>query len=339
MKPARAVTGRMAPLLGKLGALGSVYGAAERWRLMALTQRTALFFNVGALVSCLYLIAFTDLAFAWSTTLDVPATTMAFLLRAVAAPWRWTGIAVPSDELVAASRYFRMSDGYDPRALKDWWAFLLAALTTYGLLPRLVLWQFAARRSRTIRRALPLDHGDCEVAYERLTRCLHGWCGPGTRSSEDGGAPAAASRAPQTALRSEGTECTVVTWADVPLTAEEASRLVADRFGWRAAAVYPCGGRDKDGGAPKAAADVVRASRERPVVILCEAWEAPSRALTRFLNEMRDAGGQRRMFVIGLLGVLGGAWSAPDPEDCEVWERNAASMGDPYLRVEAMIVR
>src|SRR6185503_4846300 len=170
LAPARAVSGRMSPVVGRLGALSTVYGAAERWRIMSLTQRTAFFFNVGALVTCLYLIAFTDLAFAWSTTLDVPASTMAKVLRAVASPWRWLGSAVPTDELVSASRYFRMSEGYDPRALKDWWAFLLAALATYGLLPRFVLWQFASWRARAVRRALPLDHGDCQVAYERLTR-------------------------------------------------------------------------------------------------------------------------------------------------------------------------
>jgi hypothetical protein len=31
---ARRLSGRMAPLLGRLGVLGTVYGAAERWRIM-----------------------------------------------------------------------------------------------------------------------------------------------------------------------------------------------------------------------------------------------------------------------------------------------------------------
>jgi len=161
----------------------------------------------------------------------------------------------------------------DPRALKDWWAFLLAALTAYGLVPRLLLWQFAAWRSRAVRRALPLDHGDCQVAYERLTRCLHGWCGPGAREVGDGGTKPVVRPADGAAPRVDGAECSVVTWADVPVDAEEASRLGEARFGWSVTAVHASGGREMNGDVPAALAEIGRSVREGPVVILCEAWE------------------------------------------------------------------
>jgi hypothetical protein len=72
-------------------------------------------------------------------------------------------------------------------------------------------------------------------------------------------------------------------------------------------------------------------------VVLAESWEAPSRAVTRFLQELRRASTQRRHVVVGLLGARNGAWSSPEPDDYDVWLRGAAALADPYLRVEPMI--
>ena len=330
--------GRVAALAGHVGSLGSVYGRAERWVLLSLTQRTAFFFNVGALLACLYLIAFTDLAFAWSTTLALDADDMTRLLEVVALPWSWSGVAVPTHELVEASRYFRKAGQYDAELLKEWWGFLIAALCTYGLAPRLLLWSLASWRARSARRRITLTHGDCELAYERLTRSLHGWTAPADRD----GAPVDDDVVPTESGAAElpggrGLACTVLCWADVPASAHQAAELVAARFGWSAEAVHAVGGRNGTAGRADVVSAIAEEPDERPLVVLAESWEAPSRAITRFLRQLRDAVGKRRPLVVALVGSHAGGWAPPEADDRELWAQRIRSLGDPYLRVEAVI--
>ena len=153
--------------LGNLAAWQTIYAGAERWLLTAITQRAAVAFDLGALSATVYLVTVRALAFAWSTTLEIDPALMTRFFRVMATPWRWLETAVPSRELVAASRYFPGRD-YDADLLGDWWPFLVAALVAYGLLPRLVLMAYAAYRARAARAALALDHGDCALLVERL---------------------------------------------------------------------------------------------------------------------------------------------------------------------------
>jgi hypothetical protein len=131
--------------------------------------------------------------------------------------------------------------------------------------------------------------------------------------------------------------CTVVRWGDVPLSDEEASRLVAGRFGWRTQAVVACGGRESPSNRDDVLRDLAREPADRPVVVLAEAWEAPSRAITGFLADARRSTDARRPLVVGLLGERNGTWAPPDPDDRDVWERTTAALGDPYVRVEAVV--
>ena len=197
-------------LAGRLLARQAVYARVERWMLTALTQRTAVFFNVGALLATVYAVSVRALAFAWSTTLSIDAQTMTAWLRFLALPWSWYAPAVPSAELVAASRYFPGSV-YDPDLLGDWWPFLVASLVTYGLLPRLALAVFASWRARSARRSLALDHGECEALHERLTRHTRGWgeaAGSAPPGAEGGGGESA-----KFDLPAGGAGCVVVEWA------------------------------------------------------------------------------------------------------------------------------
>ena len=61
----------------------------ERLTLFVLAQRVAVAGNVAAMAVLLALVAFTDLAFCWSSTLFDSATVMRNLTQAVAAPWAW----------------------------------------------------------------------------------------------------------------------------------------------------------------------------------------------------------------------------------------------------------
>ena len=121
-----------------------LYSGLEKWIVVGLTQRFSLAFNIGALATCLYLISFSDLAFAWNTTLQISAATFHKIIGIIAIPWAsFFPDAVPSLELVEVSRYFRLNAEYlgtrnsatIPHAaiVGRWWLFLVFSLIFYGL--------------------------------------------------------------------------------------------------------------------------------------------------------------------------------------------------------------
>jgi len=338
--------GRIPLALAHLRSWSTVYADVERWSLLVLTQRVGVFFNLGALATCVYLVAVTDLAFAWSTTLSFDPHTMTQLLRLMALPWWWLPAAVPSQQLVEASRYFRQAAGsYDPVMLKDWWAFLVAALFTYGLLPRLLLWRISTWNAYRARARLPLDHGECEAVYERLMHGTRGWVGAGA-AEEAGEVPAAERREqegdePEAAPIPAATEvegCLVVCWADVPLRAADAGALIGRRFGWPVSAVHAIGGKDALGQHELVQSLARSRSSQDPVVVVAEAWEAPGKAVRRLLRDLRAAVGGKRPILLCLVAGDRGAWTAPGDEDRRIWRRVVRAMGDPYLRVEDLVV-
>src|SRR5688572_24943002 len=104
-----------------------------KWQLLYWSQTAAVMFNVAALVTAVMLVTFSDLAFGWSTTLDVPAATANRIVQAIASPWAsFAPLAVPSPELVEQSQFFRLERADvaagAARALGAWWPFTVLAV-------------------------------------------------------------------------------------------------------------------------------------------------------------------------------------------------------------------
>ncbi|MGH8527495.1 MAG: DUF2868 domain-containing protein, partial [Gammaproteobacteria bacterium] len=149
-------------LSGWLGwgkAHSTLFGQIHKWMSVFWSQEFAVAFNLGALIGCAHLIIFSDLAFGWSTTLEVDGAFFHRIVSSLALPWAsWFQEAVPSRELVEGSKYFRFKQGVGMHTPEDlriqaqflggWWSFLLACLFTYGLLPRLVTLALAWWRLR-----------------------------------------------------------------------------------------------------------------------------------------------------------------------------------------------
>ena len=67
-------------------------------------------FGIGALVATGVFVVFTDLAFGWSTTLEIAPERVHRAVRAFARPWAWIWPAAsPSLELVESTRFFRVA--------------------------------------------------------------------------------------------------------------------------------------------------------------------------------------------------------------------------------------
>ncbi len=117
------------------------------WIVIKRSQSIALAFSIGLFLALLGVVATQDVAFAWSTTLDLGAEDFYRFLHTLAWPWRtWFPEAVPSLSLVEQSRYFRLGGGVSDTLIAHasllgaWWKFLAMATLFYAVLLRLLLW-------------------------------------------------------------------------------------------------------------------------------------------------------------------------------------------------------
>jgi hypothetical protein len=328
---------------GHLRSSRIVYGNVERWLLVSLAQRFGLAFNLGALATCLYLVAFSDLAFAWQTTLSFSAEGFHRVLSVLAAPWSWAyPEGLPTLDVVRASRYFRLDSSFGQAApaelLGQWWRFLVLCLLVYGLAPRLILSLVARAKLRRALAALRLDHGEIASLLERLASPLVQTHSPAPEVGPEAAPAPGPGPAPAAAVRPSSL-ATVVVWGDVPIDPAQVAALIAGRFDWRVGSISLAGAGEarRDAAAIQAVAADQDGERA-PVVVLAEAFEAPTREARMFLGRLREAIGADRPIVVSLVDSDGpDRWSPPSPDDLRVWQKHLAQLGDPYLRVEALV--
>ncbi len=117
------------------------------WLIIKRSQMLSLMFSVGLLVALLGMVITKDIAFAWSTTLQVSPQEFHTLLHTLAFAWRdifpW---AVPSVELIEQSQYFRLGEKLDMKMIQnasklgEWWKFLAFATLFYAIVLRFGMW-------------------------------------------------------------------------------------------------------------------------------------------------------------------------------------------------------
>ncbi|MEA1954529.1 MAG: DUF2868 domain-containing protein [Campylobacterota bacterium] len=118
-----------------------------QWLIIKRSQLLALVFSLGLLLALLGMVVTKDIAFAWSTTLQVSPQEFHSLVYSLAFAWRelfpW---AVPSVELIEQSQYFRLGEKLNVQMvdnaskLGEWWKFLAFATLFYALLLRFMVW-------------------------------------------------------------------------------------------------------------------------------------------------------------------------------------------------------
>ena len=321
----------------RLRSRASLYQGVEQWLLLDATQVFAVAFNVAVLLCCLRLVVFSDLAFAWSTTLQADASSFHRLTSLLAAPFGWlVPDAVPSLPLVEETRFFRgdFDDGAAPsidvEVAGAWWPFLIASTVTYGLLPRVVLLVGAkVMRARTLH-ALPLDTPDVDRIVRRLRAPV-----VDTRADDvaefspeqgDGSGATLADRSSDAAVA-------VVLWKDLPADEVAVREAVSRGIGAGVTAIHRAGGFDYESD-QRAIASIAEADHR--VVLLAEGFEAPDKSVRRFLAELRQEVGERRTLLVGLVTAEDGRLDPSRGDDVELWTNRLRVLNDPYLAVESM---
>ena len=130
--------------IGRSSAHYRLYGRLHRWMLLTWSQLFTIGFLLSAIAWFVFRLSTTDMAFVWSTTFEVEPQTMAVITDSLALPWKHLVPQALIDlETIKQTRYFRAHHSALPpdvhaEALGRWWPFLLAAMLTYGLLPRVL---------------------------------------------------------------------------------------------------------------------------------------------------------------------------------------------------------
>ena len=101
-------------------------------------QWLALAFQGAAMATFMVKITLTGMAFGWSSTTITANETVVNLFQFVSLPWQWF-IDAPSAALIQKSQFFPGQALQYAEQSRAWWSYVLMAMLTYGLLPRLVL--------------------------------------------------------------------------------------------------------------------------------------------------------------------------------------------------------
>jgi hypothetical protein len=116
------------------------------WIIIKRSQIIVLFFSFGVLLALLGVIVTKDIAFAWSTTLDISPQALHDFLYTLAFPWREAiPSAVPSLELIEQSQYFRLGEKLNEKMiahasqLGEWWKFLAFSTLFYAIFLRIIM--------------------------------------------------------------------------------------------------------------------------------------------------------------------------------------------------------
>ncbi len=335
-----AANRRIAP---QLLTRGRLYQESQRWLLIQLTQRFGVFFNLGVLLIFAWLVLFSDLAFAWSTTpANFKPGVLTSLVAILALPWSWfLPSCAPGAEAVAHTRWSRLDGSFLTESQEtaaayaaDWWAFLFLAVVVWGLLPRLAAWLWARRKFKLSLQRVPLNHAAFLDLYETMLPTAIGtWQGPSPsqvqgkllpRPGEPGSASTAQSSPPASG------QVDVVLWGGWTLPDEQVVKL-AQNFGSGSRRSWTCGGANQR--EDEEALKKLRGSTESGVVVLVEAEESPDKRLMHFLRRLRGGMPSQSPIHLTLIDWHGDQLQPVSERRLHLWRTFLADLTDPYLRI------
>ncbi len=148
-----------------------------RWKLLLCSQQFGIALAVAALLTLLAKVSFSDLAFGWSTTLDFQSSSLTPWIQAFASPWSaWLPEAVPSNQLIEQSRFYRLDDGVRTLSadiLTGWWKFIAMCLLVYGIGFRVLAAWLARVKYKAATESMLMQHSETIALLERFNAPLN----------------------------------------------------------------------------------------------------------------------------------------------------------------------
>lgn len=129
----------------------------QKWMFLNRLQLFSLLFSLGLFLALVFMVVTQDIAFSWSTTLDVDAVSFQAFLDVIATPWKlFFPSLVPSVELVEISQHYRLGDKFNTSLVEhasrlgEWWKFLAMTTLFYAIILRFSLWLFTQYQIKKI---------------------------------------------------------------------------------------------------------------------------------------------------------------------------------------------
>jgi hypothetical protein len=140
-------------------------------------QLYSLIFSIGIFLALLIMVVSKDIAFGWTTTLQIESSTFHSILSAIGIWWRdLVPSAIPSVELIDMSHFFRLGERLDSSIIQNadklgaWWKYLAMATLFYSIILRLLFWLFTSfLLKRELTRELLALNGVKEILHNFQT--------------------------------------------------------------------------------------------------------------------------------------------------------------------------
>jgi hypothetical protein len=127
----------------------SISAKLQKWIFLKRLQLLSLLFSIGLFISLIFMVISQDIAFSWSTTLDISSESFHEFLITLALPWREVlPSTIPSLELVEMSQHYRLGVRLDnamvahAEKLGAWWKYLAIATFFYAIVLRSLFYLF-----------------------------------------------------------------------------------------------------------------------------------------------------------------------------------------------------
>lgn len=137
-------------------------------------QKCAAFYVIGALGWMIINVTTTDLAFSWSSTLELDSEKIYSITSVMSAPWSWIIPSATVDyETVNSTRFFRAERSNLAEVSSGrWWSFIFMSIIVYSLFPRIFLYAYYKSRlkSKIIQSIIESDQGHTilEISDEEI---------------------------------------------------------------------------------------------------------------------------------------------------------------------------
>jgi len=135
----------------------SISAQLQKWIFLKRLQLLSLLFSIGLFVALIFMVVSQDIAFSWSTTLDISSQSFHNFLIALAFPWRDVlPSTIPSLELVEMSQHYRLGVRLNnsmvehAEKLGAWWKYLAVATFFYAIVLRSIFYLFATHTLQKI---------------------------------------------------------------------------------------------------------------------------------------------------------------------------------------------
>lgn len=296
--------------------------------LVYLSQHFSVALNVGIIATLMYLVAISDLAFGWNTTLSVDSDSVLGWFRALSWPWQSVlPAAVPDAALVEQSRFYRLEgqlrgSDWQVDQYGTWWLFILACLLVYGFVPRLIaLVAYGLHYDRTLAQSLLNTPGASQVIARMRSPLVSTDAEPGQADQVD----MVSRPLPRKRQAGRTLSCTLVCWSGVePPEVRIPGITITD---------HQDAGGQRSLEEDRQLATVIAKSKSDGVVIAVKAWEPPTLEINDFISFLRKQMGATPIVLVLLVPIRGQQVSTVQ---LETWETGLSSLADPALYAEPL---